>query len=32
MLDHINNLIKTLGGLPGVLAIVGTAFNKIFSK
>ena len=31
-IKQFNNLLKTLGGLPGVLAIVGTAFNKIFSK
>ena len=29
-LDGINNLIKALGGLPGVLSVVSTAFLTIF--
>ena len=29
-LNGINNLIKALGGLPGVLSVVGTAFFAIF--
>ena len=29
-LDGLSNLIKALGGLPGVLSIVGTAFLTAF--
>ena len=32
VLDSVETLSKTLGGLPGILTIVGVAFNKIFSK
>ena len=32
VLGGVETLSKTLGGLPGILTIVGVAFNKIFSK
>lgn len=32
LLDGIGTLSKGLGGLPGVLAVVGTAFTKIFDQ
>lgn len=32
LLDGVSNLSKGLGGLPGVLALVGTAFTKILDQ
>ena len=32
LIDKVGNLVDTFGGLPGILAIVGTAFNQIFRK
>jgi hypothetical protein len=31
-LELVDNLIDNLGGLPGVLALVGAGFTKIFNK
>ena len=32
VLGGVETLSKTLGGLPGILTIVGVAFNRIFNK
>ena len=32
VLDKINDLIKSMGGLPGVIAAVGIIFTKVFNK
>lgn len=32
LLDTINNTINTLGGIPGVLALITTATTRLFSK
>jgi hypothetical protein len=31
VLDKINDLIKSMGGLPGVIAAVGVIFTKVFN-
>lgn len=32
VLDKINDLIKSMGGLPGVIAAVGVIFTKVFNQ
>lgn len=32
VLDKINDLIESMGGLPGVIAAVGIIFTKVFNK
>lgn len=32
VLDTINSLIKSLGGIPGVLSLIGNVFSRVFEK
>ena len=32
VLDKINDLIKSMGGLPGVIAAIGVIFTKVFNQ
>lgn len=32
VLETVNSLIKSLGGIPGVLALIGNVFSRVFEK
>jgi len=31
VLDKINDLIESMGGLPGVIAAIGVVFTRVFN-